>query len=421
MLKTKVFRLIALIAIVGLLSITILAPKASAFGQPSMTGWYWYSDTTVKAVAAADVNADGQTELVTAGYFNNGTTWIGQIVIWNAATMGAIRFVSWAWNDTNVNSIAVANLTGGNSLDIVTGGSFFDGLRWNAQLMVWNSTTLAVERQTAWYWTNDTQISSVAVADITTDPNLDIVTGGSFFDGTRNIAQLIVWNATDLALERVTAWYWTSNTYISSVAVANINGTTGNSSSIVTGGAFFDGTRYIAQLITWNATNLALQSVSSWFWTSNTIINSVAVGNLTGGAALSVVTAGTYSDGTRNIAQLIVWDGSNLAYQRSTTWIWNSHTVINSVAVGNFTSGANLDIVTGGAYFDNVKNNAQLIDFDCANLSMKSVTTWSSIASTTINSVAIANFTGTITGNRTVVGSEYYDNLRSIAQLSTWA
>ena len=48
---------------------------------------------------------------------------------------------------------------------------------------------------TSWYWFGDTQISSVAVASITGGASPDIVTGGSFFDGTRDVAQLIVWNS----------------------------------------------------------------------------------------------------------------------------------------------------------------------------------------------------------------------------------
>ena len=50
-------------------------------------------------------------------------------------------------------------------LEIVTGGSFFDGTRWVAQLIVWNGLTLVAEKITTWYWTGDTQISSVAVGD----------------------------------------------------------------------------------------------------------------------------------------------------------------------------------------------------------------------------------------------------------------
>ena len=140
---------------------------------------------------------------------------------------------------------------------------------------------MVAERVTTWFWTSDTEINSVAVANVTGGSSLDIVTGGAFFDGTRWNSQLIVWNASTLVAEKVTTWFWTSNTYINSVAIANITG--GTSLSIVTGGTFNDGTRNNAQLIVWNAATLTVQSLTSWFWTNDTEINSVAVANVTGG------------------------------------------------------------------------------------------------------------------------------------------
>ena len=39
----------------------------------------------------------------------------------------------------------------------------------------------------------------------------------------------------------------------------------------------------------------------------NTVINSVAVGNVDGDAQTEIVTGGSFYDGTRNNAQLCVW------------------------------------------------------------------------------------------------------------------
>ena len=107
-------------------------------------------------------------------------------------------------------------------IEIVTGGSFFDGTRDVAQLIVWNGATLVAEKITTWFWTGNTSITTLAVANVTGGTSLNIVTGGSFFDGTRDVAQLIVWNGATLVAEKITAWYWTSNTYINSVAVGNV-------------------------------------------------------------------------------------------------------------------------------------------------------------------------------------------------------
>jgi hypothetical protein len=265
-----------------------------------------------------------------------------------------------------------------------------------------------------WYWTSNTQVAAVAVGDVNGDGQVEIVTGGAFFDGTRWNSQLNVFNGSSLAALNVVSWYWTSNTYVNSVAVGNMTG--GNTLGIVTGGAFFDGTRYNSQVIVWNAA-LSVQNVISWYWTGNTEVASVAVGNLTGGTALNIITGGTFDDGVRANSQLIVWNNL-LAVQRLTSWFTVSNTKIGSLAVGNYSGGTSLDIVTGATFSDGFRNNAQLIDFNGANLSVKSTASWFVTSNTGINAVAIGNVTGG--GNRIVVGGSYFDGSRSKAQLTIW-
>ena len=43
-------------------------------------------------------------------------------------------------------------------------------------------------------------------------------------DGTRDVAQLVVWNATTMQPQGLTSWYWTSDTQINSVAVGDVDG-----------------------------------------------------------------------------------------------------------------------------------------------------------------------------------------------------
>ena len=46
------------------------------------------------------------------------------------------------------------------------------------------ATTLSVDRLTSWYWTDDTQITSMALGDVDGDGQIEVVTAGHFFDGT---------------------------------------------------------------------------------------------------------------------------------------------------------------------------------------------------------------------------------------------
>jgi hypothetical protein len=417
MLELKSRKIFALLSITMLLSIALLTSSASALISQNMTSWYWISDTNTSDFAVGDVDGDNDMDIVSTGYSNDGFRWAAQLIVWDASTLAPLRATGWYWlNDNQATSVAIGDVDGDGAVEIVTGGSYFDGSRWNAQLIVWNGSTLATEKATGWYWTGNTQISSVVVANITGSIGLDIVTGGAYYDGTRWNSQLIVWNGSTLGPETATGWYWTSNTFVSSVAVANVTG--GTSLDIVTGGSSFDNTRDIAQLIVWNSSTMAPQKLTSWYWTSNTYVNSIVVANVTGGTSLDIVTGGSSFDNTRDIAQLIVWNSSTMAPQKLTSWYWTSNTQVNSVAVGNFSGGSSLDIVTAGSYNDGNRDNAQIIDWNSGTLSVNTLSTWFVTSDTTANSAAIVDFG--LLGRRIIAGGSFFDGLRGNAQISVW-
>jgi hypothetical protein len=357
--KSKHLKIIAILSVALLLSIALMIRPSYALLSQNSTSWFWTGDTSGTSVAIGDVNGDGQNEIVSAGYFNDGTRFVAQILVWNATTLTVERGTGWYWiNDTTVTCITLANITRGVGLDIVTGGSYFDGTRWVAQVIVWNGTTLAAQRLTTWYWFNNTEVSSLAVANVTGGSSLDIISGGAFFDNTRWVAQVIVWNSTTMAAQRLTSWYWTSDTFVNSVAIANVTG--GRSLDIVTGGSFFDGTRSVAQLIDWNSATMAAQKVTAWYWTSTTTINSIAIANFTGGSSLDIITAGFYNDNLRNNAQIIVWNSATFAASNIGTWFSTSNTVANSVGIMNFGALGNR-IIADGSFFDGTRENAQIV------------------------------------------------------------
>jgi hypothetical protein len=99
-----------------------------------------------------------------------------------------------------------------------------------------------------WYWTGNTAIQSVAVSDVDSDGSVEIITGGS----ADQYAQLCAWNGSDLALEDTQAWHWGSGTWINSVAIGDVDAD--NPKEIVTGGYYYDGARNNAQLTVWGTT-----------------------------------------------------------------------------------------------------------------------------------------------------------------------
>ena len=158
-------------------------------------------------------------------------------------------------------------------------------------MTTWNGVTLAAEKVSCWCWASDTYINSVAVGNVTGGSTLDIVTGGSFNDGTRDNAQLLVWNGATLTIEHYISWYWYSNTEVNAVAIAQ----TSSGTTIVSGGEFNDGTTSYAQLITWNSA-LAVENSVNWCTFANTVINSVAI-KYNGANSFDIITAGSFING----------------------------------------------------------------------------------------------------------------------------
>jgi hypothetical protein len=107
-----------------------------------------------------------------------------------------------------------------------------------------------------------------------------------------------------LALENVQTWLWGTYTYVRSVGVGDmdIDGQT----EIVTGGYCSGG----AQLCVWDGASLAFENVQTWSWGAGSWITSVAVGNVDVDGQVEIVTGGAFNDGTRSVAQMCVWEYS---------------------------------------------------------------------------------------------------------------
>ncbi|MBN1618453.1 PKD domain-containing protein, partial [Candidatus Dojkabacteria bacterium] len=216
-----------------------------------------------------------------------------------------------------------------------------------------------VEGLQSWYWSEDTVINSVAEADVDDDGSVEIVTGGYYNDGERDVAQLVVWDGSALSVDRLTTWYWTGDTRINSVDVGNLDAD--GSVEVVSGGFFNDGVRDVAQLVVWSGDLQSVENLASWYWTGDTRVESVCVGDVdVAGGDVEIVTGGYYTDGQR-IAQLVVWDGELLAVESVQVWYWTGDTQVNSVSVGNVDADAYKEIVTGGYYDNGVNLNAQLV------------------------------------------------------------
>ncbi len=390
-----------------------------------LTSWYW-SNTTINAVVEADVDDDDATEIVTGGYYFDGDRDVAQLVVWNASTMAVENIATWYWTgDTRINAIAVGDADHDGDVEIVTAGYFNDGERDVAQLVFWDGATLAVDDLTTWYWTGDTQINSVAIQDVNGyrdedrvwhDREPEVITGGYYNDGDRDVAQLVVWNGTSLEPLNLSTWYWTGDTRINSIAVSDVDDD--NWSEIITGGYYYDGARDVAQMVVWNATTMAVENISTWYWTGDTSINEIAIEDVDGDGADEIITGGYYSDPNRR-AQLVIWNSTTMAVENLRGWYWTSDTEINSIAVGNVDVDADLEIITGGYYNDNTRDVAQLVVWNAPDLAVDSIGTWYWTGDTHINDVAVGNIDAD-NAIEIVTAGDYYDGAQMCAQIVAW-
>ena len=423
--KFRILRASGLAFTVSLLVLLVLTPYASALSLDNVQAWKWGNNTYIGSVAAGDVDGDGVEEIVTGGVYRDSSLhWFAQLCVWTSSSLALENIQTWAMGVGSeyplqyIESVVIGNVDGDAALEIVTGGYYYDGTRIVAQLCVWSGSTLTSENVKTWYWTSNTEITSVAVGNVDGDGEIEIVTGGYYYDGHYN-AQLCTWNGATLALEDVRAWRWGSTTYVTAVAISNVDSAGGV--EVVSGGKYYDGTRNVAQLCVWSGAALTFEDVRTWYWTGDTEIRSIAVGDVDMSILdKEIVTGGCYWDGAHNVAQLCTWNGGTLDLEDVRTWRWGSDTFIESVALASVDSVKGTDVITGGSYYSAGSSTAQLCVWSGASLTFKYVQTWQWGSTTYIESVAECEVSA-LTPDEIVTGGYYEYSYNMNAQLCVWA
>jgi 4-amino-4-deoxy-L-arabinose transferase-like glycosyltransferase len=408
------------IPISALIIVLLVAPLVSTQAQLiplAEKHWDYAGNAKVTSVASLS-SVDKFPKIVTGGYFINESAKVADLNIWNFTGQAFDIFASNHLElNTTINCIATGDVNGDNQIEIVSVGTRDNGLHKVAQLVVWNDSTLALENKTEWFWGSDTTATAVAVGNLDNKNQLDIVTAGTFYNGSCTFALLSVWNGKDLSLEKTTCWHTFGNTTINSIAISDIDGN--GLVEIIVGGYYFDGDKEISQITVWNST-LSLKMNKTYFLTraNARIALSLAIGDVDGDGSLEIVAGGYYYQNKSKVAQITVWNGKDLSFKTSTSWGWlnDERALVNSLTVSDYDGDGSAEIIAAGNYFNGTINCAQISVWSGSSLSVKTQTSWSSLNETQVNAITTSNspYTGRV---QILTGGSYNNGTSEIAQL----
>jgi hypothetical protein len=329
----------------------------------------------INCVFAADVDGDGQVELVTSGSIRNDSGVYSSLRVWSWD--GGSLSLRASIEGVSTSAIFVSDLDGDGIPEIITVGRFSSAGQYGAKLNVYRLEETGLEVQASVQWcasdSNVTSVSSVFAHDLNNDGRVEIVTGGYAYDLKNSSGQLRVWHydANVLTLRSSEEWRLVEgvygltiaggvqgNTVVNHVKVGDLNGD--GFAEIVTGGFAFDGENINAQLRiwSWNGESLLLEASEEWATDYLTEVKCVSLGDVDGDSNLEIVTSGgvgaaesfANNASVPNHAQLRVWDwdGSELTLKCSEEWTIGDGVFAWNVATSDLDGDGVVEIVTVG-------------------------------------------------------------------------
>jgi hypothetical protein len=269
--------------------------------------WCTAKNAGAHSVFAADLDKNGDVEIVTCGYDYGLTNSSGQLRIWHWNGQELVLEKNEEWRlvegvygttvtgdpmgNTMAENVKVSDVDGDGTPEVVTGGFAYDGQKMNAQLRIWNwnGDVLALEKSHEWFTDDITEIKCVSLGDVNGDGHVEIVTSGGaavyggFQNGTKpETAQLRIWSWNGEALNLVQKEDWTigEGTFAWNVATGDIenDGTV----EIVTVGCMYVSTLCDPDLRIWSLQSTASSESFPYFLVA---VPAIAVAILVGSAA----------------------------------------------------------------------------------------------------------------------------------------
>ncbi|GAF69782.1 unnamed protein product, partial [marine sediment metagenome] len=326
--------------------------------EDNYTQWY---DTNAgdnitygKAVKVADVDDDGDNEIIVVGRSHAGTGYNrGFIRIYDVtfsspavATLSLLDDITWLTdNHTFVYSLDIWDVDDDGTLEIVTGGVAYDGTQNRAELNVWSYSggTINNEDNLTWYYEN-TAIYGVKIYDVDEDGAEEILVVGTCNNSENGMFRIYNYIGSSLTLENAV-----ENIYLSSgttcelygVAAGDLYGDGSPSEIAIVGIAEnADGTlSALIKIYHWDDTTLSDNATENWNNGYITELFSVDIGQADNDDDLELVVSGNEYDGAVDCALFRVYNatgaGHSLVHEGGLSWVDSGHSSALSVIVGD--------------------------------------------------------------------------------------
>jgi hypothetical protein len=222
-LQLATFILLTILVIFGFNLIVNVSARQGGFNLEYSEEWHIMNTTYAYISPAADMDKDGIMEIVTVGWYEDGTTWVGGNVrhgiikiwtwngtvlelkhteIWNASGSYLTRLITWG---------DIADVDDDGVEELITAGQTYTATpinQFQAELAIWtwNGSVLEREHEKRWHITSATAITNVDVYDVDDDGTKEIITLGLNWMGPTHLIygthmRIWNWNGNILTLE----------------------------------------------------------------------------------------------------------------------------------------------------------------------------------------------------------------------------